>query len=141
MILVLIESPFAPVQGPEAVGLNKDEYAAAIAENIAYAKAAVRDCLSKGEAPYASHIFFTQEGLLDDRDPEQRKLGIEAGLLWGAAAQKTVVYIDRGMSNGMRQGIARAKAEGRAVIYRSLVTGEESTEYDEMLFLHELQAV
>jgi len=104
MMLVLIESP----------------YAGDVQLNELYARAAMRDCLERGEAPFASHLLFTQPRVLDDSIPEQRARGIEAGLAWGAKADKTVVYIDRGISAGMRQGIERAKAEGRPVEYRTL---------------------
>jgi hypothetical protein len=104
MIRVIVESP----------------YAGDVEANLAYARAAVRDCLSRGEAPYASHLFFTQSGLLDDLIPEQRALGIAAGLAWGAAAEKTVVYQDLGITLGMRTGIARAQQDGRPVEYRHL---------------------
>ena len=50
----------------------------------------------------------------------ERTLGIDAGLEIGSHATKTVVYTDRGISAGMRYGIARAVAEGRPVEYRSL---------------------
>ncbi|MBU1202623.1 hypothetical protein KKH39_01060 [Patescibacteria group bacterium] len=105
--LVIIESPFAGT--PEEVQAN-----------IRYARACVLDCLKRGEAPYASHLLYTQEGILDDTVPEQRRLGIEAGLAWGHQAQATVVYIDRGISDGMIQGIIRAIKEGRVVEPRSL---------------------
>lgn len=103
--LVIIESP----------------YAGDVEHNVAYAKAAVRDCLDRGEAPYASHLFFTQDGLLDDTVPEQRRLGIEAGLAWGERADATVVYEDLGITPGMKQGIGRAIAAGRPVEFRSIV--------------------
>jgi len=131
--LVLIESPFAPVQGPEAKGLSEQEYADAIAENVAFAKKAVRDCLSRGESPYATHLFFPQPGMIDDRDADQRHLGIQAGLDWGSRADRTVVYLDRGMSKGMIQGIERARSEGRPVIYRILATGKEFTSQREAM--------
>lgn len=104
MKLVIIESPFA----------------GDVETNIAYAKAAVRDCLGRNEAPYASHLFFTQDGLLDDSVPEQRKLGIEAGLAWGEAAKLTALYIDRGLSSGMKYGIERAAKAGRFIEIRTL---------------------
>jgi hypothetical protein len=72
----------------------------------------------RGEAPLASHLLYTQA--LDDGDPDERKMGIEAGLSWGALADATVVYIDRGVSRGMKLGIERAKQEGRPVEYRRL---------------------
>lgn len=104
MRLVIIESP----------------YAGDIQANVEYARAAMWDCLSRGEAPWASHLLYTQVGVLDDSDPVQRARGIEAGLLWGKHAEATVVYTDRGISAGMRQGIQRAIAEGRPVEYRTL---------------------
>ncbi|MBK3780445.1 hypothetical protein G3A43_09420 [Paraburkholderia aspalathi] len=115
MKLVLIESPFA---GDEAA-------------NLTYLRAAMRDCLLRGEAPFASHALYTQAGVLDDKVPEERKLGIEAGLLWGACAEKTVVYQDLGISSGMKYGIERARKDGREVEFRSIladaVSRREST--------------
>jgi hypothetical protein len=107
-VKVIIESPYA--------GKTPQD----IARNVAYAKAAVLDCLKRGEAPYASHLFFTQEGLLDDKDKIQRKLGIESGLIWGEAADMTVVYTDRGFSAGMLEGITRASLAKRPIFFRTL---------------------
>jgi hypothetical protein len=88
--LVIIESPFA----------------GDVEANIAYARRAVADSLSRNEAPICSHLLFPQ--LLDDDDPAQRQLGIEAGLAWYRVADKCVVYADRGWSDGMKQGTLRA---------------------------------
>jgi hypothetical protein len=95
-------------------------YAGDIEANVAFARACMRDCLKRGEAPFASHLLYTQDGILADGDPKERALGIEAGLAWGAAAEATVVYQDRGLSPGMTLGVARAKAEGRTIEYRWL---------------------
>jgi hypothetical protein len=102
--LVVVESP----------------YAGNIALNEEYARAALADCLHRGEAPYASHLLYTQPGVLDDTDPDERKLGMEAGFAWGDLAEATVVYVDLGMSSGMRAGIARAEAADRLVELRSI---------------------
>jgi hypothetical protein len=88
--------------------------------NLAYCRAAMRDCLLRGEAPYASHALYTQPGVLDDNAPAERALGIEAGLSWGQGADATVVYADLGISVGMELGIQRARAEGRPVELRFL---------------------
>ena len=101
---VLIESPFA----------------GDVERNVRYLRAALRDCLMRGEAPFASHGLYTLPGVLDDTDPLERELGIEAGLTWGQAADLTAVYTDLGISEGMRRGIRRAFEEGRPVAYRSL---------------------
>lgn len=110
MILVIVESPFA----------------GDVDRNVAYARAAMRDCFLRGEAPLASHLLYTQPGVLDDLVPEERRLGIEAGLTWGKWAQKTVVYADLGVSPGMELGIARAQVMGRPVEMRSLPGWKES---------------
>lgn len=102
--LVILESPFA----------------GDVEANVAYARAALRDSLMRGEAPLASHLLYTQPGVLDDTLPEERARGIDAGLAWGPLAEATVVYTDRGISRGMAYGIARAEREGRPVEYRTL---------------------
>lgn len=108
MIRVILESPYAAATPAE------------IGRNVIYARAALRDCLLRGEAPIASHLLYTQVGVLNDEIPEDRALGIEAGLVWGALAQKTVVYVDLGETKGMKVGILRALHEGRPVERRSL---------------------
>ncbi len=95
-------------------------YAGEVEANVAYARATLRNSLLRGEAPIASHLLYTQPGVLDDDVPEERALGIEAGLAWGHEAEATVVYADRGISRGMRYGIERAEREGRVVEFRWL---------------------
>lgn len=106
---VVVESPFAG-ETPERTEMN-----------IRYARFCLRDCLLRGEAPIASHLLYTQPGVLDDKIPEQRKLGIEAGLTWGKLADASVVYTNLGISPGMELGIERARAEGRRVEFRYLL--------------------
>jgi hypothetical protein len=105
---VVCESPYA--------GASPEE----VEKHLTYVRAAMRDCLLRGEAPVASHALYTQPGVLDDKNREERRLGIEAGLVWGALADATVVYADYGISPGMKQGIERAEREGRPVEYRYL---------------------
>lgn len=95
-------------------------YAGDVEANVAYARAALRDSLARGEAPIASHLLYTQEGVLRDEVPDERQWGIEAGLAWGAVADATVVYTDRGISRGMAYGIKHAEDAGRPVEYRSI---------------------
>lgn len=85
MKLVILESP----------------YAGDIEANTRFARRCLRDCLLRGEAPIASHLLFTQEGVLRDEIPEERALGIKAGLLWLPRADYSVYYTDHGWSRGM----------------------------------------
>lgn len=83
--LVIIESP----------------YAGDVEANVAYARAAMRDSILRGEHPIASHLLYTQPGILDDNDPAERQRGIDAGLAWRRVADRAVFYTDRGWSAGM----------------------------------------
>jgi hypothetical protein len=102
--LVCVESPFA----------------GDVAGNTGYLKRCIRNCLDRGESPYASHLFFTQEGLLDDDKPFERKLGIEAGFAWAAKAHTRALYIDRGISVGMAYGVLHAYRLAQFIEVRSL---------------------
>ena len=104
MRLVIVESP----------------YAGDVEANIKYARACVRDSILRGEAPTASHLLYTQQGILDDDCFVERKQGIEAGLAWLQAADASAVYTDRGISEGMKLGIARAERFLVPVEYRVL---------------------
>lgn len=95
-------------------------YAGDVERNVAYARECLRDSLLRGEAPIASHLLYTQPGVLDDQIPEERQMGIDAGLAWGVEAEATVVYVDHGISRGMQYGIERAHREGRVVELRAL---------------------
>lgn len=102
--LVVLESPFA----------------GDVEANITYARRCVRHCLQMGEAPIASHLLYTQSGILDDNIPAQRILGISAGLSWLKVVAATVVYADLGISQGMRHGIDAAEAAGIPIVLRTI---------------------
>lgn len=105
---VILESPFA--------GKTPEE----TKRNVFYARACVRDCLMRGDAPFASHLLYTQPGVLRDDVPSERGMGMRAGLSWTPAAEAVVVYTDRGISSGMRAGIGRAENAKIPVEYRKL---------------------
>jgi hypothetical protein len=108
MPLVLIESPFA----------------GDVDRNIRFARACMRDSLHRGEAPFAMHLLYTQDGILNDDIPEERTRGIAAGMAWGRNAELTAVYTNLGISPGMQYGIQRAQEESRPVEYRELENWE-----------------
>mgnify|MGYP003693619951 CR=1 FL=1 len=87
--IVIIESP----------------YAGDIERNVAYARACMRDSLLRGEAPYASHLLYTQPGVLRDEVPQDRELGITSGFAFRRLADVIAVYTDLGISSGMRRAI------------------------------------
>lgn len=104
---VQLESPFG----------NEDK--AVVAANVEYARRCARDCLiNRDEAPFASHLLYTQ--MLDDRDQKERNIGIDAGFVWMLMTERVVVYVDRGISTGMRLGIAAARKREIPVVFREL---------------------
>jgi len=103
MRLVILESP----------------YAGNITANLAYARAAMLDSLRRGEAPFASHLLYTQ--LLDDSNPTERTLGIKAGQAWLLRAEAVAVYQDLGISPGMKIGIQLAELLCRKIDYRRIL--------------------
>ena len=92
MIRVILESP----------------YAGDIERNVEYARKCVRHSLSLGESPIASHLLYTQEGILNDDIEEERMWGINAGLAWKSVAEKHVFYIDYCISRGMEYAMKYA---------------------------------
>lgn len=102
--LVVVESP----------------YAGNIKRNVRYARAAMSDSLKRGEAPFASHLLYTQPGILCDEVESERHHGILAGLAWGKHADAVVVYVDLGITEGMRRAIESYTRLGMLVEYRRL---------------------
>jgi len=106
---VFIESPYAGDSDKE------------IEENVAYAKSCLLDCFSRKEYPFASHLLYPQ--VLDDSIPEDRWRGMATGLVWQGTADRVVVYIDRKISDGMRQGMIHALNAKIPIEIRQLTLG------------------
>ncbi len=113
MTRVVIESPYGSrVDGSRCTPPE-------IVFNEEYLKFAMRDSLSRNEAPFASHRMYTYA--LKDATPDERELGMTAGFLWGLrGADLWVVYEDFGVTPGMKRGIEMAVRAGIPVEYRKL---------------------
>lgn len=115
-VISCLPKPYNDSRGPLVI--IESPYSGDVARNTEYARACLLDSLRRGEAPIASHLLHTQ--VLDDLRPDERELGIEAGLAWYRVAEKCVVYDDLGISHGMAEGTARARSHGVPVEYRRL---------------------
>jgi hypothetical protein len=93
-------------------------YRGDVDRNVAYAQEAALDCLRRGESPIASHLLFPQ--FLRDDVPEERALGIAAGLAWSPLCDYAVFYEDLGWSDGMWAALSRYVREGIWYEKRSL---------------------
>ena len=106
---VIIESPFKADKVEDA---NK---------NIFYARRALLHSLKQNEAPFASHLLYSQ--VLNEFILSQRLRGIQAGFQWIPHADVTVIYTDLGISDGMKLGIRAAEDAGIPVEFRKLSDG------------------
>ncbi len=105
-------------------------FAGDVEGNIKYARACMKDMLLRKEAPYASHLLYTQEGVLDDTVPEERELGIYAGFAFKhMEGIHTVFYTDRGMSGGMQLALDYCIEHKMSYELRSLEVEEKTTAY------------
>ena len=84
---VLIESPY------RATFLSKKEL------HLTYLRACILDSLERGEAPFASHGFYTR--YLNDKKPAEREAGMACGKAWAEGADVIAFYVDYGISPGM----------------------------------------
>lgn len=96
-------------------------YAGDIDRNIEYARLCVRDSLCRGESPIASHLLYTQEGILNDNINEERNLGINSGLSWLSVADLHVFYIDYGISEGMLFARSYSERCGISIEFRKIL--------------------
>lgn len=81
-----------------------------IADNIERAKLYCRLVLEAGHVPYASHVFYPALGL-DDDDPDQRAIGLAAGL--AEFAVRDELWFWGYPSAGMRAELQLMLAKGK----------------------------
>lgn len=103
---VIIESPWRPTPYHSQ------------AQHALYLNFCIEDSLTKGEAPFASHLLYTP--FLDDDDVLARGKGIKAGYVWGELADLVAVYSDLGVSAGMKQALDHYAFENKIIEWRTL---------------------
>jgi len=104
--LVIVESPY------KATAYYTAE------QHRLYLLHAIEDCLTRGEAPFASHHLIPE--VLDDDDPVARAFGIKVGLCWGQHADLIAVYGDLGIGDGMKDAIEHWNRLGKKIEWRKL---------------------
>jgi hypothetical protein len=105
-------------------------YAGDVAANAAYARRAMHDSVRRGEAPFLSHLLYTQgpTGALagevgNKSDPAHwitREEGLECASAWRRSADAVVFYVDRGWSGGMRAAKKEALRMGLTIEERAI---------------------
>lgn len=102
-------------RGKAPLHLEAGAHALIRERNTWYARAAMLDCLLRGEAPFLSHLLYGQ--VLDDDVPADRKLGMEAGIAvsWRLLEApflpqaEHVFYTELSVSAGMDAALGRMR--------------------------------
>lgn len=103
-------------------------------EHVMYARMCMLDSLQRGEAPFLSHLLYTQ--VWNDAIPDLRAKGIAAGLAISERLGRAAFYADLGWSEGMidaRDSGRYAKWERRFIftpIQRAFIESREITIHD-----------
>jgi hypothetical protein len=109
MNFVVIESPYAATE-TRSVRFHVD-----------YARRAMRHSLDHGEAPFASHLLYTQPHVLDDSVPRERVRGIQAGYEALVRADLVAFYVDYGWSSGMIMALKFARTLHKKIEVRTFL--------------------
>ena len=83
--------------------------------NVKYAQELTRRAVCTSHIPITPHLYITQA--LDDRNPEERALGMEAGLHLLEPCECIMIGGRYGISEGMRHEIERARRLGKTFLY------------------------
>jgi hypothetical protein len=115
---VVYESPFAST--------DLDTFA----RNIAYARLLIREgATGYNEAGIASHVIWTQPGILRDTVESERNLGIACGIVFANMAKQGIIGhiygIDLGWSKGMLKSKEYVLANGGEIVERRLAGAGE----------------
>lgn len=103
---VMLESPYAAKDGRS------------VQDHVDYARKCMLDSLRRGEAPFPSHLLYTQ--VLDDLEPHERSQGLDANFAWADSSDALVCYVDYGISDGMARAIDNAAKSNTPIEYRKL---------------------
>ena len=82
-------------------------YSGDVRRNLSYLEHCLKYVIAQGHAPFAPHWIYPQ--YLDDKDPDQRELGLHMGLAWGEKAQEIWIFRDLGETEGMAYEIGYYK--------------------------------
>lgn len=95
-------------------------YSGDVEANVAYARRCMKYLLTVGEgfSVFAGHLLYTQ--VLDDNVPAERDAGMRAAYAWLAESQLAYVFLDRGVSRGMRADVDAAQRLAVPIVYRFL---------------------
>lgn len=110
--LVSVESPY------------RAESLEGLVKNLEYASSCIKHSIMQGEAPFASHTFYTT--YLDDSSPPQRALGMRLGDSWRLKCDLLAFYTDLGMSPGMVHALELARYHNIPVEFRTLLQSQNN---------------
>jgi hypothetical protein len=134
-LIVCIESPFKPSDADIAKYEGRYSQAELLRQNLVYARLALLSSLMRGEAPVASHLLYTQ---VWSEKPELRANGIKAGIELHYRVDLVCLYVDLGVSKGMKDAEAHAELVSCERGRRSILDVTDGKDAREFLAKQEL---
>lgn len=122
MRIVIVESPFKPSDDTVAQYRGRYSRAELLRQNLVYARLALLNALGRGEAPLASHLLYTQVWAESN---DLREAGIKAGIEMYHRVDLSALYVDLGVSAGMKLGQEHASLIGVETTRRLLFATHE----------------
>lgn len=104
--LVIIESPYS---NDDLTMVNR---------HTLYAKQCLKDSFKRGEAPFSSHILYSDA--LNYRVRIDKDIGLISHVSWIAVCDLVAVYVDFGLSEGMQLAVNVAKIKHKRIEYRTI---------------------
>lgn len=93
-------------------------------KNVMYARECMLNAIGRGEAPYVPHLLYPQ--VLKDTDPAARAQCMRMSTTWARNVDALCVYVDRGISAGVREEIEAAASANVVIEFRTLTKPTES---------------
>jgi hypothetical protein len=135
MRIVCLESPFKPSADDIKIYAGRYSPAELLRQNLVYARLLLLNSLKLGEAPFASHLLYTQVWSESD---DLRDRGIKSGIEFHHRADLIVLGIDLGTSSGMRNAAANARLIGTEMTSRSVIDVADGRDPRDILALRPL---
>lgn len=106
-------------------------YAGDIVKNEATAERLCHMAAMQGVAPFAPHLFYTR--FLDNKNPQERDLGLISGRAFLEACDELWVYRGDGVSSGMCGDIDYANDLGKPIMIIEALPSERVEKAEELI--------
>jgi hypothetical protein len=136
MRIVCLESPFKPSESDIQRYAGRYSPSELLRQNLIYARLLLLNSLKLGEAPFASHLLYTQ--VWSERE-DLRQAGIRSGIEFHNRVDLIVLGVDLGTSTGMKLATDNARLVNTELTTRSILDVSDGQDPRDILAKMELE--